>query len=426
MQKKILYLIPVLLAAIVTFTGCGGKKDENVTTKTKEYGTLKNNTYYVRHQDGSLDEVYMGDTSYEKGNVVKSVNTSRSVWFKEDYKKIPTLYVGDELIFYSVEELTEEFNFERFKDLGYTLGVRKLTRSPSGRLKISTDTDDKTTYPGGDTDVILGLTNKKVIIESVASVQLRIPEEDDEKEDDQDSPITEAGTLKNFEEGRSYDVKVFDGTEGHDYIWTADVRAFGAFEVDKTSDFMFESDTVIVINIPKYFHSGYYCINGAGLFRYINTPSITEFNEDVDMNIPNVIPETSKEVEVGSYESNDTYNDQGSYSGRLDPYAQDNGSEQDSNSNLSAGADLESDDIEESTFNLPETGEIRIQVTVEDGVGTQPVKGIVISPSDKHYVMAESDGNLFLSFYAEEVGTYKIKLSGLNGRQASVSVDYQE
>ncbi len=78
---------------------------------------------------------------------------------------------------------------------------------------------------------------------------------------------------------------VYEGTVEHSYTMAADIRIMGSMEGQVTADYSFVGDNTISLILPDAFNSGFYLINGIGLFRYIDGTTYDEAS--TDMNVPN-------------------------------------------------------------------------------------------------------------------------------------------
>ena len=303
MKKKHLLMISTLLVTSLALSGCSllsdnaeeepiEEIDETLVDAEKVYKSLEDGCYYVQHANKTCEKVYFGQASFDEGNTVTTPSTNRVMWFRGDFDQIPTYHQGDSLIFYSKEELDETFTLERFMDLGYSIGVRGLKETESGRYSISTDVDEKCTYPESDADQLLLLENDNVIIESVSRVALR-----NDTTNPDNNLVTDYGTVSKLPEETPLNIKVFEGTEENDYVFTTDVRILGSMEAVSNNNFEFTENNIIVIDIPSYFHDGYYLINGAGLFRYVTSEDYDTSNDAKEsFNIANVEEEEEGEL----------------------------------------------------------------------------------------------------------------------------------
>lgn len=308
MKKKNVLLLLVSLS--LTLTGCGSLFETDVEKEMVEetedlaaldnmfvdesdiYSKLEEGCYYVQHTNKTCEKLYFGNASFEAGTKTTSASTDRILWFKDDFDKIPNLYAGDKIIYYYTQsELTEEYVIERFMDLGLSIGVRGLEKTPSGRYKISTNVDNKTTYPGDETDKLLNLTNNNVIIDKIAGISVRSNEGNNN-----DELVSKYGTFVNLMPNEILETLVYNGTKEYRYNFKSNIRILGSMEVYKSTDYDFSEENVIEISMPVDFNEGYYCINGAGVFRYVysNNFSADASNRD-QFNIPNIESEDSIE-----------------------------------------------------------------------------------------------------------------------------------
>ncbi len=332
-QKKFFKAMSLLLiSALLTATlGCGKEVVEE-DPKTAYLKTLESGNFYIRHSNYTVEKPYFGEATFSKGSTFEKQNNDAVMWFHGDEDKIPVLYEGDSLIYYSTDPIKEEYTLERYELLPYTIGLCKMTVSPSGRFKIKTDENEKCTYPGADTDQILNFVNDEVIIDTLGGVKLRASKDEITFDDEGNvvnvstSALTRGGTIFGLERGETYSCEIYEGTIGTLFNFTADVLPIVHWETYTSVDYNFESRTIMNIPIPDDFKSGYYMVNGIGLFRYvklseelsdydlqelgvstaeeyINTCALSytlptiDVNK-VDYNVPNPQPETETLIEL--------------------------------------------------------------------------------------------------------------------------------
>ena len=400
-MRKFKGLLCVGLAVCVTLAGCGTNITTTSNVEENPYAyleKLEEGKYYVLHKDQSFQEVYWGAATFEQDETVTSARDERVIWFDENmYKQIPTLYQGESLVYKTSEEIIETFNFERFEDFGYSIGLCGLKETDSGRYAISTDADDNNTFPEGDTDQLLLLENDSVIIDSLGGKPLRAPitTENGVKIN---SPLTRCNSIMNLQQGVTYKAQIYEGTKLLEYDFKADKRIMASMEVRESNDFVFEQDIIMNIKIPEDFHNGYYMINGAGVFRYVNGKS---YSENDDFNIPNENPEdvstqpVSQEASV-VYESGETQTE----------------------------GDEDIGEALESVFTLTEDGVVQIYVRLVDTEDPGSVTGVIIGPNNERYVMNNAGSSLELVLDAAVIGEYTIQLYGLTTGSAEINVNY--
>ncbi len=404
MLKKVISAILITFVLTGTITACGG---ETVTTagdvvgdKKSYISALENGVYYVRDQENNCTPVYFGNGTFSSGSRNETPDDKRVLWYKKDFEEIPTLYKGDSLIMFTTDEINEKMNFERFEIYGYTIGLCGMEELPSGRYKISTETDSNCTYPNGDTDEIIKLTNDSVILESIGGEKVRNTDDD---EGTSNTFLTRSGTIKGLEQDKSYAVEIYEGTVYHNYTFKADVMALGSMETCYHYNYTFETENLINIHIPEFFNSGYYLINGAGLFRYVNGSS---YDASTQFNTPNVDPGdegTTTVTQADMHDSNDV----------ASTYAEELASER------------------TTTFNVTSPGNVNIVVSFTipgnygEGDGLEDVVAVIETPKGGRIQMINNvqDGTVKRSFNATEIGTYTIHYYNLDVRIPHLSIE---
>ncbi len=415
-MKKAFTLILLTTIMLAVLSGCGEEAVTKNTNSSNEYlRELENGKFYVLHKDQTFEEVYFGQATYSEGNIVTTPDPKRVMWYKDDYKKIPTLLAGDSLIYYTTDAFKEKFTFERFKDYGYTIGLCGLKKTDSGRYKISTKVEDKCTYPKGDTDVILNYSNDYVIIDKIGGIDLR----DDNLETSdliESGLITRSGTLKGLDCGKTYDAEIYEGTVKHTgLVFTADVHAFGSMEVTETKNFTFkEEENIIIIQIPEFFNSGYYAINGVGMFRYVNGGS---YSDNTNFNMENDAPKDDPSNMTHTIKLSDNNHIATESTSTLEEM-------------VSKDEELaNTDDVSTTSFTVESSGYITINVTfdlangLEEADGMPDVTGILTLPSGRSLKMKQDDNGLHLSLKAEELGEYTITYYDLAVRIPYVEIN---
>lgn len=435
MKKKITILLCISLIFTLFITGCNisdfistsSNSDTEEETETEESikefdsaarfsgdkikfdpSVLESGMFYVKHSNNECEPVYFGEANFDVG--LTSEKNDGVMWFKEDFNNIPTLFAGDSLIYYTTEELNEQFIFLRFEDFGYSIGVCGLKPTETNRYTISTDVADECTYPDGDTDAILYMENDKVIFESIGTVPLRYNEEFEQLDIKEIKGIyvSRVGTILNLAKNKRYDAVLYSGTVEHDCVFTSDVRILGFMEKSKTLNYVFEKDkNIITIDIPDGYQNGYYLINGVGMFRYVNG---TEYSELTDFNVPN--PE--EVIDVKAINEN-----------KPEKAVEFNEQTMEQSSEI---YDLKNEAKQSFTVRTP--GKLIVNITFSNPdlpedvmVGDVPEpKAYIEDPRGVRYNMAQKNGNLYLEIDAEMSGKYYVVFSDLYGRIPNIKV----
>lgn len=244
--------------------------------KPLDVSQLQGGQFYVR-----TGNIYYGlirgqfRSTIEKDSIIpeKANPETRYTMFGENDQQIPTLYKDGELIYKSNEpQLPSEFVFERFKDQGWSIGIRGITKA-EGFGKYHTIVNAHTYREGSSISQLNAPAGGEVIIDKVNGTPLS------------ENNVSEAGTITGLTKGQSYSVDAYTGTTYIGMEALADTHMLSSYEIYKISDYSLDPNNYVVIKIPDYLQSGYYMINGMGLIRYINR-SISEGDVGVDLNIP--------------------------------------------------------------------------------------------------------------------------------------------
>lgn len=279
------HMIMTLIATmILSCTGCTAEQ-AGIETSASESAEVKLNVmyienmedlargnFYVETPDGYASP-YWGDVSFDIESYMSS-DSSKVAWFNDyDWTAIPTIYEGDHVVYRTNQELSENFYFERFLDIGYSLGIANMEQTQTGRYKIDIDADTKNQIkPTSDAFRLTELGENALIIDAIGGTPLR------------SSLISECGTITNLKKDNSYICDVYVGTEIQPYEIIADSRVLYSGQVNLVHDYEFIQAEIIEIEIPDYFNSGYYSVNGSGIFRYVKG---SHYTEDTDFNILN-------------------------------------------------------------------------------------------------------------------------------------------
>lgn len=407
MKNKIkIALLAISIITSALLTGCSG--DEEIPTtlsinKKSEYNYLNGleaGKYYVLHKDKTYEEAYFGEATFEKGETTSSpMENSRIMWFKEDFEKVPTLYKGDLLIYYNPEKISEKNNFERFYPYGYTVGLCGLQVTDSGRMSISTNKDDKNTYPYSDADEIINLHNETVIIDTMSDQNLRQVYKNNEQNNEIDwenSNISKIGTINGLIKDKHYKFEIYDGTIKKEFKLKADVFALGSYEVYENYQYNFICDHVLNVPLPEWFNNGYYMINGEGMFRYVNG---TSYDEKTDFISHNEKPEL----------------DEGNFSSSII---------EKNNTTAPTEESEEGENNIKSSFSVEQGGWLNIVVNFENtSSDDKRVTALLRTPQGSYYELDNNaDGSVSIELNAKETGNYVIEYYDLGNRIPNLNI----
>lgn len=377
--KRVLSGLLVSVIGMSMLTGCAGleekttEKEEQTFDIKKVVKGLDDGGYYVVHNNVPK-KIYFGNATYDEGtesedDIDPDAETERAMWYTDDYKKIPTMYDGDILIYYSTEELAEQFHFERYEDLGKTVGVCGLKKTESGRYKFEVSEDSQFVYPGHDTSGLLNFPQDSVILDEIGGKPIR------------EDNVSRCGSIYGLPADKTFKCKVYGGTEVKNMNFKADVHTFASYQSYTSTNYTFLSTNIIQVNIPKWFNTGYYCLDGNGMFRYVIG---NKYDNKTDFNVLNNNPE--KDGENG------------------------NAAEQKNESFFVASNETGAKTLTAVLGAAPE--------------GSTPTTATmtVTNPNGKEYTANEgADGSIVLNYDASVVGEYTVSISNLGGRTYTLS-----
>lgn len=385
----------VALAMALSVTSCGAfrrqqHEEDTLTTNIVSYSDMKelqSGQYYVLH-NGKYQELYLGDASFDKTKVAGTWDKQRTCWFQKDFAKIPTLYKGDSLIYCNDDYVEEKFIFERFEYVGYTIGICNLEERDSGRYSLNAHIDNKgktrmQIAVNSDANKLYELDNDTVVIQSIGGSDLKA------------GNVSRGGTIKGLKENGKYKCQIYVGTQLYDYSLIADSIALTSMESYTSMNYKFLESRLARIEIPEWFNTGYYMINGMGLFRYVNDTAYTEYT---DFNVPNAEPDKNA----------------------------------DSESNTESAPPAEStiteaqNDTKSKRFTLENERKIiaRVTWTETDSAVIKPAPTAKIIGDTAAYSLNRVEGENVLTLVKTlPAGTYRIVVEGLDGRSYEVTVE---
>ncbi len=278
------------------------EQDETVENKaltTTEASLPQSNYYYVWHNDYTSDyrmgqqsgyvennvytPVYLNYHSFEKSSNYRPTvkgKPDRLIWLdEEEIDLVPTCYEGDEVILRSDTYRPEEFQLERFFDQGWTFGIYGMEEDATGRYVIKTnleDDDEKHTFfPLSEAfDMAKTLPDTTITIDKIGGNELR------------SANISASGFVSNLSKNNVYDLEVYVGTKAHNIQLKADSKPLVSMENFTLTEYSLENSYIAIIKLPSYLKTGYYLIDGVGIFRYIKAPYSETLSEDINYNDP--------------------------------------------------------------------------------------------------------------------------------------------
>ncbi len=358
--------------------------EDTVTTFTN-MKDLTSGRFYILH-NGRYQELYIGDASFDTSSTASSAGNARTCWFQEDFEKVPTLYAGDSLIYCNDSYMDETFRFERFEYVGYTIGICNLSKRSSGRYSFNAQLEDnkKQIAVNSDAYKLYELANNTAVIETLGGARLL------------EGNVTRGGVIKGLKKDGKYKAQIYVGTQVYEYSLIADSIALTSMDTCTLNEYSFLESRVAEIKIPDYFNSGYYTLNGKGMFRYVKGRT---YNAGTDFNVPNVKPEKDDAEKTESSAAESTS------SGDI--------------------ASSKSDTVTKR-FTLDKSRKITATLTWKDpesnAIYAAPTAKIIGDAAA--YSLSRVQGTNTLTIVKTlEPGTYRVVIEGLDGREYEIKVE---
>lgn len=272
-NRKIRISIILVIIGVLS-SACSSKKifvekgEEFRIVNVADY-ELENNEYYVKH-GASFNKTYLPDGTFS--GTADSVNPSRLLWIDEDSSLIPIMY-GDELLAFQsdVSELTN-IKMERFKDLGYSIGVFQGALDANGYYSFTIKQNTIS-----DSDI-----NKK--LKKASSNNIRIATIDDKTLDNYE--ISAGGVITGLKKNKTYELGIYIGTAYETIQVKADRQFLQSYEMFVIDRAEVTKKNYLKIELDNNYKAGYYLVNGKGLFCYYPFERGAENEEEQNMNEP--------------------------------------------------------------------------------------------------------------------------------------------
>lgn len=240
-------------------------KTENITEN------MESGMYYVIHNN-TLYPCYADTQTYDYGDPPEygpEYNNRFDIFTSESIVDIPTLFEGDKLYYYNEEGVLMYSTFERYKDLGWSIGLRNLKSTPAGYVYLNLeDEDEESPCILGSLESMRDISETSILIDKIGGIRLT-------------SDYCENGIINGLIEGVSYDLEVYNGTNYYYYTSTVDTRYFQSFEVYRLDKYLPLQDYLYEIEIPEWLPEGYYDVDGVGMFRYVKGK---QYDDNTDFN----------------------------------------------------------------------------------------------------------------------------------------------
>ncbi|WP_026667615.1 hypothetical protein [Butyrivibrio sp. AE2005] len=251
-------VMPLIVSVFNVVMLCGCQSDiqifEDAGAKYKAVAisnmNLENDTYYVK-EGTKFYEVFEAERSGGGGDI----DSSRCAYYLGDYEsKIPTYYLGELLAYASKSNSIDDVSLERYSDTGYSIGVSGaewkdgyITFELKQDAVKKSDAASKFKNDRSDYIMIETINGKPVSADM----------------------LNKAGVFVGLEENKDYEISFWAGTYYGVTTVKADTHFFQAYEAFTLTNHEITRNGYIAIRLPDDSKTGYYYIDGKGLFRYV-------------------------------------------------------------------------------------------------------------------------------------------------------------
>lgn len=261
---------------LIFIEGCGFEGKQIFVEEGAEYeltplndSELVNDKYYIKN-GSKFYEAYMPNGTVS--SMASQVDSKRLFWLDVDESLIPTYYKG-ELIAYPSENLSlDRISVERFSDVGYSIGLYGGTVDDEGYLCYKLKENS------------IGVSNAYSVLSQSKSDQIRITTINDNPVNT--DSINSGGIITGLSQNEEYTIGYYAGT----YYSTATVKAdehyLQSYEIINIDKAETTKNGYLSISLPDDAKSGYYLINGYGLFKYYDYKKGEQDDSKTDMNEP--------------------------------------------------------------------------------------------------------------------------------------------
>ncbi len=229
---------------------------------------LTDGCYYIKHGD-VLYPCYTDISTYTDVMDYRPYPDKRyDVFTSESIVDVPTLFEGDSLLYYNTTGVLMYSTFERFKDLGWSIGLLNIRSTPAGYVYL--DMEHESDYPCimKTMEDVRSMFESDIFIDKIGGVKIT-------------SDFCENGIVNGLIEGVNYDIELYDGTNYKYYSATCNTHYFQSYELYFIDKYKPLQDYLYEIEVPEYLLNGYYNIDGRGMFRYVKG---TEYDDNTDFN----------------------------------------------------------------------------------------------------------------------------------------------
>ena len=282
LQFSKLIVIMAVLMLVPFATGC----TDIIQRKQNKYAQvqinkedLKDDVYYIKNGTKFV-KVYQAPTYNTTSTVSK--REKKTVFLGLDHETVPTLYKGEIIALATKSTEFKKIEVIRYEVIGYTFGMFGLKKNENtGTLDLNTNENL------AKNSNAINTLKKKTYSANLQLVSIN-------GQPVADNMINDTGVFDCLEENGLYTVDYYSGTKLTSSQLVADMYALQEFEYYEISEAENTANGYFSLSLPEDAKSGYYYIQGAGMFKYIAEKKGTDETE-ISMNEPYYTDEFSAE-----------------------------------------------------------------------------------------------------------------------------------
>ena len=270
--RKMIALVSISLIISFLLSGCTSKqifvneadRYKLVALSDKELGL---ETFYIK--DGA--KFYASYTPDGTSAKVSAFSKGQYYWMNKDKTLIPSLYKNEIIAYASTKEVNlTNAVVHRYYDVGYSIGIYGGSFDDNGYYCISAKGN---TVPGSS-------ANKQLT--RAKSDDIRIATINNKPIDD--SMLNDGGIFLDMPQGTSCEIGFYSGTFYGTVTVESDYYFLQSYEDLKVSAVMSTKNGYLAITLPDDAKSGYYQIDGGGIFKYYAHEKGAVADAGIDMN----------------------------------------------------------------------------------------------------------------------------------------------
>lgn len=259
-MKKRLFIVFVVCILAVTLTGCDDvqwfKKDKRVSSVSAS--ELVKDNYYVK-QNTRFWPICTTKTGVNM-STTERISKRRVIPLVPSVERtVPDCFYEEGLAISSDDDMSQKVRLERFKSIGMSIGAYNGTFDSSGYFILTKNREN--IVEGSSFESALSKTTSNTIrIVSINNENITPAQVDEE-----------CGVINVLEPNKEYTVQFYAGTEYYDVKVISDtlmLKSFEMFEYTGDEGMDFSTNSYLYFSMPTDLKTGYYQINGSGLYKY--------------------------------------------------------------------------------------------------------------------------------------------------------------